>query len=129
MIGKDRGMTLMEVLVAMALFAILLGGLGPLMVSQVRQAGQNVSRNRLTVVANNILERYHSLPPEVLSGLVGVHQETVITPTRPGETVFVQITIQPADTQSYEIHVRAASSLARNRLVVDAWSLKQRGAP
>ena len=129
MSNKTRGMTLIEILVAFALFAILLGGLGPLMVSQVRQAGRNVTRNRLTVVANNVLERYHSLPPEVFPTLVGTSQETVITPTRPGESVFVRITIQPVDTQSYEIHVRAASSLDTGRLFVDAWSLKQRESP
>jgi len=127
--SKTRGMTLVEILAAMALFAILLMGLGPLMVNQVRQAGQNVTRNRLTVVANNVLERYHSLPPAVLAGLVGAHEEIVTTPTRPGEIVLVQITIQPADTQSYAIHVRAVSFLDPNRLAVDAWSLKRREAP
>ncbi len=129
--NQTRGMTLVEVIVAMALFGALLLGLGPLMVKQVHEAGRNVTRNRLSVVANNVLERYHSLPPSVIASLVGTRQETVVTPTRPGEQVFVQITIQPSatDTQSYEIHVRAASSLDPNRLFVDAWSLKQRESP
>lgn len=125
---RHRGMTLVEVLVAIALFAILLGGLGPLMVSQVRQAGMNVTRNRLSVVASNVLERYHALTPEALAGLVGVHQETVVTQTRQGETVLVNVTIQPVDTQSYEIRVRAVPSLDP-RLAVEAWTLKRKEAP
>lgn len=126
--NREGGMTLVEILVAIALFAILLGGLGPLMVSQVRQAGLNVSRNRLTVVANNVLERYHALPPEAFPPLVGTRRETVVVETRPGESLWVQVDIQPADTQSYEIHVRVQSS-RDPRLAVDAWSLKRREAP
>lgn len=122
-LATGRGMTLVEILVAIGLFAILLGGLGPLIVGQVRQAGRNVTRNRLSVVASNVLEHYQSLSSGEIASLVGVpHATTFVSPIR-SETVYVSVDITQPDTTYFMIRASVTTS---SQDTVEAYTLRRR---
>lgn len=89
----QEGFSLVELLVAMSVFAVVLVGLTGVLISGVRSIGDQRLRTAATRVATGHLETLRALPFEQLDAQAG----TTTTTTPDGRTFTIETTVTPID--------------------------------
>lgn len=81
---KQRGMTLLEVMIAMVIFSIGMLGLAALQVAGISETGNSEKRTQATLIANDMIERIRANPTgDYSNGTINYSSITALTCSTP----------------------------------------------